>query len=153
MSRDSRTTDLRRTFFERKRKDSPVEHASFKRRALPITMAAVAAGGFVSSSHALAAPSAKSVTYKGPTEDMRWGTVQVSIVVKNKKITNVKPTVYIHTDRSQFINEQALPLLKQEVLQAQNAKIDEVSGATDTSGAYITSLQSAVKKAHKAKAL
>jgi uncharacterized protein with FMN-binding domain len=79
--------------------------------------------------------------------------VQISIVVKNKKITNVKPTVYVHTTRSQFITDQALPLLKQEVLQVQNASIDTVSGATDISEAYLTSLQSAVSKALKAKAL
>jgi uncharacterized protein with FMN-binding domain len=47
-----------------------------------------------------------------------------------------------------------LPIaLKQEVLKAQSSKIDEVSGATETSDAYIQSLQSAIKKARKAKAL
>ena len=125
---------------------------SIKRCALPLTLAAVKAGGIISSTDALAATATK-VTYKGPTEDMRWGTVQVSIVVKSKKITNVKATVQIHTGRSQFINENALPQLKQEVLDAQSTAVDTVSGATDTSGAYITSLQSAVKKAIKAKNL
>jgi uncharacterized protein with FMN-binding domain len=38
-------------------------------------------------------------------------------------------------------------------LTAQSAKIDVVSGATETSEAYIQSLQSAIKKARKAKAL
>lgn len=128
-------------------------HALRGRRALPLTFAAAAAAGVLSSPAALAATAATSATYKGPTVDMRWGAVQVSIVVKNKKITNVKPSVYIHTDRSQFINDGALPLLKQEVLKAQSATIDGVSGASDTSGAYITSLQSAVNKAKKVKAL
>ena len=130
-----------------------MHHTSLKRRALPLTFAAVAAGGALSSSPALAASRTTSATYKGPTVDMRWGTVQVSIVVKNKKITNVKSAVDIHTGRSQFINDQALPLLKQEVLQAQSTNIDTVSGATDTSDAYFTSLQSAVKKAVAAKKL
>ena len=127
-------------------------HSSLKRRALPLTFVALAAGGILSSSPTLAASTTKH-TYKGPAVDMRWGTVQVSIVVKNKKITNVKPAVSIHTPRSQFINDQALPLLKQEVLRAQSGDIELVSGATDTSEAYVTSLQAAVKKAHKAKVL
>ncbi len=105
--------------------------------------------------HALAASrsTAKSVTYKGPVVEMRWGTVQVAIVVKSKKISTVKPAVYVHTERSVFINEQALPLLKHEVLKVQSGKIDVVSGATDTSIAYQESLQAAVDKAKKARAL
>lgn len=126
-------------------------HSSLKRRALPLTLAAMAAGGALASAPAFATPT--RAIYKGPAVDERWGTVQVSIVVKNKKITGVKPNVSVHTGRSQFITEQALPLLKQEVLQAQKATIDTVSGATDLSQAYATSLQAAVKKAIKAKAL
>jgi uncharacterized protein with FMN-binding domain len=118
-----------------------------------LTLAAMAAGGAVSTQHALAASTSKSVTYKGPTVEERWGTVQVSIVVKSKKITNVKATYNVETPRSEFITSNALPQLKQEVLQAQNVNIDLVSGATDLSQAYITSLQSAVKKAVKAKVL
>lgn len=39
-------------------------------------------------------------------------------------------------------------MLVQETLKAQSYNIDEVSGATDTSDAYMQSLQSALKKAH-----
>jgi uncharacterized protein with FMN-binding domain len=125
-------------------------NTALKRRVLPIGFAALAAGGALTSSPALAAT---SITYKGATYSNRWGTAQVSIVVKNKKITNVKASVSDHTSRSQFIVDQALPLLKQEVLQAQSASVDTISGATDISQAYIASLQSAVKKAIKARAL
>ena len=128
-------------------------HPSFQTRALPLVFGALTASSVLATSPAFAASTTKSVTYKGPAVDMRWGTVQVSIVVKNRAIANVKSSVSIHTDRSQFINNQALPMLKQEVLQAQNANINVVSGATDTSGAYISSLQSAVNKARKAKTL
>jgi uncharacterized protein with FMN-binding domain len=128
-------------------------HTSRKSRALSLTIAAMAAGSVISSQHALAAPAAKSVTYKGSTVDERWGTVQVSVVVKNKKITNVKAAYSVDTSRSELITSNALPQLKQEVLQAQNANVQLVSGATDLSQAYVTSLQSAVKKAHKSKAL
>ncbi len=54
-----------------------------------------------------------------------------------------------HTDRSIFINEQALPLLVQETLKAQSTGIDLVSGATDTSYAFQDSLQSAILAARR----
>ena len=39
-------------------------------------------------------------------------------------------------------------ILKREVLKAQSAKVQYVSGASDTSEAYKSSLQSAITKAH-----
>jgi uncharacterized protein with FMN-binding domain len=92
----------------------------------------------------------------------RWGDVQVTIVVKKttttnlatkkktvrKRITKVAVPVYPdHTDRSVFINQQALPFLIQETIQAQSSAIDMVSGATDTSVGFQQSLQSAIVKA------
>ena len=92
----------------------------------------------------------------------RWGELQVTIVVKKttttnlatkkktvkRRITAVKVPVYPdHTDRSIFINQQALPILIQETMQAQSSRIDMVSGATDTSGGFAQSLQSAILKA------
>jgi uncharacterized protein with FMN-binding domain len=87
----------------------------------------------------------------------RWGNVQVTIVVKRtttvvatkksvtRKITALKVPVYPnHTDRSVFINQQALPMLVREALQSQSSRINLVSGATDTSYAFATSLQSAI---------
>ncbi|HEX8917729.1 MAG TPA: FMN-binding protein [Chloroflexota bacterium] len=125
--------------------------SKLKRNALPLTFAAVAATGVLSSSPALAAT---STTYKGAVaQQSRWGPIQVTITVRNKKITNVKAAVSPDNPRSTFIESQALPQLKQEVLQAQNVTINTVSGASDTSGGYVASLQSAVKKAVKAKAL
>ena len=60
------------------------------------------------------------------------------------------PTYPDHTDRSVYINSQALPILKSEALRAQSASIDMVSGATDSSEAFAESLQSAILKAKKA---
>lgn len=77
----------------------------------------------------------------------------MTITVKDKKIINVSASVNPDNPRSTFIESNALPILKQEVLQAQSVNIDTVSHATDTSDGYITSLQSAVKKAVKAKTL
>ncbi|HZU12533.1 MAG TPA: FMN-binding protein [Chloroflexota bacterium] len=127
-------------------------HPRIKRRVLPLTIATLAAGGMLSSPHALAAAGAKK--YKGAVIDQgRWGPIQVTITVKNRKITNVAAAVSPDNPRSSMIESRALPLLKQEVLQAQRANIQLVSGATDTSDGYLTSLQSAVKKAIKARAL
>jgi uncharacterized protein with FMN-binding domain len=126
------------------------------RRAVPaalITTAAALQAGSLEPAHA-ASLAARSQTFKGPTVETMHGPVQVSIVVKSKKIVNVKTFISPNSDgRSPFLQERAVPLLKQETLKAQSAKIDVVSGATETSEAFITSLQSAIKKAHKANAL
>jgi uncharacterized protein with FMN-binding domain len=95
-----------------------------------------------------AAASTKAKKYTGPLVDMRWGPVQAIVTIKSKKITNVKIVTNPENRRSQIIDDEAVPQLKQETLQAQSASIDEVSGATMTSDAYIQSLQSALKKAH-----
>jgi uncharacterized protein with FMN-binding domain len=95
----------------------------------------------------------KAQTFKGPLEYVDHGPVQVSIVVKSKKITDVKAAISPQDGRSQLIQSQAMPLLRREVLAAQSARISVISGATDTSEGYISSLQAAVSKARKAKAL
>jgi len=92
----------------------------------------------------------------------RWGSVQVTIVVKKttttigkhktvaRRITKVDvPVSPDHTSRSIFINQQALPLLIQETLQLQFqlSKFQLVSGATDSSYGFANSLQSALLSA------
>jgi uncharacterized protein with FMN-binding domain len=79
----------------------------------------------------------------------RWGDVQVTITVTNGKITDVQVPVYpAENGRDREINSYALPVLRQEVLSAQSATIDTVSGATVTSDGYIESLQAALDAAH-----
>ena len=80
----------------------------------------------------------------GPVESMEWGDVQVSILVKNKKIIDVQATAPTERQRSAYINSIALPMLRQEVLKAQSANIYNISGASMTSQAYAQSLQSAL---------
>lgn len=92
--------------------------------------------------------SGTSGTYTGSVADTRWGEVQVQITVSNGKITKVSVPVYPDNNgRDQEINARALPILIQETLDAQSAKIDMVSGGTVTSGGYVESLQSALDKA------
>jgi uncharacterized protein with FMN-binding domain len=46
------------------------------------------------------------------------------------------------------ISNEAAPLLRDEVLQAQSANVQTIRGATITSDGYISSLQSALDAAH-----
>ena len=100
----------------------------------------------------------KAVTGPAVQAD-RWGTVQVTITVRTtttavgtkktvkRKIVGLSATYPDHTDRSVFINSQAGPYLKQETLQAQSANVQLISGATDSSRAFVQSLQAAILQA------
>ncbi len=95
------------------------------------------------------APSAHTAAARviaGPTENMKWGPVRVKITVKGRKITGVAASYPTERPRSREINQRAIPILRSEVLKAQKATIHTVGGATMTSGAYIASLRSAIKK-------
>jgi uncharacterized protein with FMN-binding domain len=87
-------------------------------------------------------------TVTGTAADTRWGPVQVKVTLAAGKITAVDVVEQPDSnDRDQEINADAVPQLVQETLQAQNAQIDMVSGATYTSDGYVTSLQSALDQA------
>jgi uncharacterized protein with FMN-binding domain len=85
-------------------------------------------------------------TIAGPVERMQWGPVQVTLVVRAKHIMDVRATAPMERPRSGFINRLALPMLRLEVLKAQSAHIDDISGATMTSDAYRHSVQGALAK-------
>jgi uncharacterized protein with FMN-binding domain len=71
--------------------------------------------------------------------------VQVQVVISGGKITDVKTIQYPNGhQQSVFINEQALPMLRGEVLQAQSAQINIIGGATFTSESYAQSVQAAL---------
>jgi uncharacterized protein with FMN-binding domain len=90
-----------------------------------------------------------------------WGAVQVTITLRTttittgtkkkviRKYTDLGGRYSYHTARSQFIDSQSLPYLRQEFLQAQSADVQMVSGATYTSEAFLQSLQSALLHAKK----
>lgn len=90
----------------------------------------------------------KDGTYTGSVADAFYGNIQVQATVKGGKITAVKFLQYPN-DRpnSIAINQQAMPYLQQEAIQAQSANVDGVSGATDTSLAFRQSLSAALAKA------
>jgi uncharacterized protein with FMN-binding domain len=87
-------------------------------------------------------------TVTGTAADTRWGPVQVKVTLAGGRITTVDVVEEPDSNhRDQEINADAVPQLVQETLQAQNAQIDMVSGATYTSQGYVTSLQSALDQA------
>lgn len=85
----------------------------------------------------------------GTVAQTRWGPVQVQVTIASGRITDVKTLQQPNGNfRDQEINSYAVPQLRQEVLSAQSASIDTVSGATVTSNGYISSLQAALDAAH-----
>ncbi|WP_232303621.1 FMN-binding protein [Pseudofrankia sp. DC12] len=87
-------------------------------------------------------------TVVGDVEDTRYGAVQVELVLSGRTITDVIALQVPNRERRDIeINDQAVPILRQEVLAAQSAKIDAVSGASFTSSGYAWSVQSAIDKA------
>jgi uncharacterized protein with FMN-binding domain len=114
-----------------------------------VTTSGSSAGSATSGSTSGSGSSSGGTTYTGSVAQTRWGPVQVAITVANGKITSVSvPTYPTGNSRDEEINSYALPILKQETLDAQSANIDTVSGATVTSDGYLQSLQSAVDSAH-----
>jgi uncharacterized protein with FMN-binding domain len=86
--------------------------------------------------------------FTGDTVQTQWGPVQVQIRVSGGKITDAGVVqVPQGNSRDLEINSYAVPVLNSEVVQAQSAQIDTVSGATVTSDGYLQSLQSAIDSA------
>jgi uncharacterized protein with FMN-binding domain len=90
----------------------------------------------------------KDGAYIGDSVDAYYGNVQVKTTISGGKITDVQFLDYPQDrNRSIEINTQAIPILKSEAIQVQNAQVDIVSGATQTSLGFQKSLQSALVKA------
>ena len=87
-------------------------------------------------------------TYTGTVADAFYGYVQVEASIRGGKLVDVQFLQYPNDRRtSQEINSQATPVLRSEALQAQSANVDTVSGASDTSAAFIESLSAALLQA------
>ncbi|GAA4179912.1 FMN-binding protein [Gryllotalpicola koreensis] len=84
-------------------------------------------------------------TVMGSVEQTRFGPVQVKVTFDGAKITDV--TVVQAPSgggRDEMLTQYATPLLAQEVIASQSAKVDTISGATYTSEGYLASVQSAI---------
>ncbi|MEP7204583.1 MAG: FMN-binding protein [Candidatus Saccharibacteria bacterium] len=91
----------------------------------------------------------KDGSFTGALASGTYEDIQVAITVSGGKITNVTtPQANTYgSNRSQSIDEYAMPLLRREVINSQTASIDSISGATYTSQTYLQSLQSAIDQA------
>jgi uncharacterized protein with FMN-binding domain len=82
----------------------------------------------------------KTVTTEGSAETSRYGTVQVQVTFTGSRIAVI--TLLQAPDGGRSLT--ALPRLQEEAIKAQSADIDTVTGATETSESYKTSLQAAI---------
>ena len=80
--------------------------------------------------------------------DAYYGFVQLQLTVQGGRLADVRFLDYPR-DRStsQYINSQAMPVLRSEAIQVQDAPVDAVSGATYTSQAFNESLSSVLARA------
>lgn len=87
-------------------------------------------------------------TIDGPVASNDYGDVQVRLTLDGSHITDVQALV-LPSDRrrSQEISNFAGPRLRTEVLQAQSANINLISGASYTSESYAESVQGALDRA------
>lgn len=87
-------------------------------------------------------------TYTGSVADAYYGNVQVEAVITSGKISDVIFLDYPQDRNTSIrINSRAMPILTEEAITAQNANVNGVSGASDTSAAFIQSLSSALAQA------
>jgi uncharacterized protein with FMN-binding domain len=90
----------------------------------------------------------KDGTFTGNPADAFYGNIQVQAIISGGKITDIQFLQYPNDrSRSIAINTISMPILKQEAIQAQNANVNVVSGATDSSNAFVQSLSSALAQA------
>jgi uncharacterized protein with FMN-binding domain len=90
----------------------------------------------------------KDGTYTGSVENAYYGNVQVQATVQNGKIITVDFLEYPNENpNSIYVNQQAIPYLKQEAVNAQSSNVSIVTGATFTSQAFRQSLSNALNQA------
>lgn len=90
----------------------------------------------------------KDGSFTGRSSDAIYGYVRVKATISGGRLTTVEFLDY-PKDRgnSVEINDYAIPKLKDQAIHVQSAQVDGVSGATDTSQAFIESLGDALAQA------
>jgi uncharacterized protein with FMN-binding domain len=84
-------------------------------------------------------------TTVGQSEQYGYGMLAVKVTEVAGRITDVSLTTLQTAEQySQNLAQQVIPVLRNEVLSAQSANINGISGATYTSQAYASSVQSAL---------
>lgn len=90
-------------------------------------------------------PTGAARTAVGTSENYGYGVLAVKVTAQGSQITDVSvATIQTAEQYSQQLAQQVIPLLRNEVLSAQSARINGISGATYTSEAYAYSVQAAL---------
>jgi uncharacterized protein with FMN-binding domain len=86
--------------------------------------------------------------YTGSSADAYYGLVQVKAIITGGEITDIQFLNYPQDNRSSLSRSNyALPQLKSEAIKSQSSNVNAISGATETSKAFIESLSSALSQA------
>lgn len=90
-------------------------------------------------------------TAVGASQQYGYGVLSVRVTVRGTQIQSVAVERLQTADQySQQLAAQVIPMLRSQVLSAQSAHINGISGASYTSQAYAFSVQSALDKLHVA---
>lgn len=111
------------------------------------TSSTTSSSATTTSSRSTASRSSGTRSAVGEAVSFQYGELEVKVTEHAGRITNVSIARFDITDpHSESIDEYAVPRLRQEVISAQSAHIDGISGASYTSQAYEQSVQSALDK-------
>lgn len=90
-------------------------------------------------------PTGATRSTTGASENYGYGAVAVDVTVKGRRIVGLSVASLSTVESySQSLAQQVIPMLKGEVLASQSAQVSGVTGATYTSQAYLSSIQSAL---------
>ena len=121
--------------------------ASLQTSVLAAAPAAQASSSVEASLQLARALTLRDGSFVGGTYSAYYGPIQVQVIVRGGAIVDAKALKFPNkSSTSRSINRQALPYLQQELINAQNGRIDLISGATLTSKAYVKSLRDALNK-------
>jgi hypothetical protein len=127
----------------------PASHASRTAQPGRARPEGTAAATPAPSSTGSAAAPAGPVTALGAMENYGYGQLATRVSITGGRITGIAvPVLRTAEQYSQQLAVQVIPTLRSEVLAAQSARINAVSGATYTRQAYALSVQAALDKAH-----
>lgn len=86
--------------------------------------------------------------YLGKVVDVYYGNLELKAIIAGGRLVDVVPLQYPNDRKTSIdISAASLPALKEEAIIAQSAKVDVVSGATQTSEGFVESLGDALAKA------
>jgi uncharacterized protein with FMN-binding domain len=119
--------------------------ATEARTARPTTGPAPSASAAAAAPSPTAAPAATTVAIEGRPFDTPYGPAQVRLILTAGHIDDVEPVLLpAATKRSKTISASAEYWLRKRAIAAQSAEFEILSGATYTSRAYQSSLESAL---------